>query len=296
MNVAYNVLKEAVTSINNATVDTGLMEAIKRQANQRKVLPAFKDIPFVRSPVLGLLEDSYSTDTAGISHVLYAEPSTGKTSACRIFVEKLAVQYDAPALMISGQAPNRDYFSHIATQLGVRKEGFSWIASLIAALQPGVNSDRAHATLILDEFNYKGPCDLNLEIAEAFFRQVYNNSCGFTLIFVTQNKEVAEKLCAMNRWQKIGPLPGITTPDRWSVKEEEGPPQDEDIVWKNLDWTTERLSVMILRKFPGKFDSELGKNGELSWLAGIGRPTRAIEKATDRLGKRRGKKKTVNLP
>ena len=166
-----------------------------------------------------MLENSYAADTTGMSHVLYAEPSTGKTSACRVFVEKVMAGNNAPALMISGQAVDHDYFGHVATLLGSSKPGYDWVASLIAALRPEANSEGAHAVLILDEFNYEGPDGLNMKVAEALFRQIYNNSFGFTLIFVTQNKKIADDLCSLNKWQKIGPLPGLTQPDRWEVDE-----------------------------------------------------------------------------
>lgn len=291
MNFALNSLKETVTAITEASVDTGLKDAIVRLANQQKVLPAFEDLPFVRSPLLKVLEDSYAADTIGMTHVLYAEPSTGKTSACRVFVENVMVANNGPALMISGQAVDHDYFGHVATLLGSNKPGFDWIASLIAALRPGATSSRPHAVLILDEFNHEGPDRINMKIAEALFRQIYNNSFGFTLIFVSQNKKIADDLCSMNKWQKIGPLPGLTHPDRWEVAEDIGPP--EIVRWKSMDWTTERLTVMLLQRFPGKFETEV-VNGELPWLAGILRPTRAIERATTRLSDRRGPRATAS--
>ena len=219
MNFVLNNLKESVTVVSEAPVDAGLKDSIVRMANQHKVLPTFEDLPFVRSPLLSVLENSYAADTTGMSHVLYAEPSTGKTSACRIFVERVMAGNNAPALMISGQAVNHDYFGHVATLLGSRKPGYDWVASLVAALRPEANSERAHAVLILDEFNYEGPDGINMKVAEALFRQIYNNSFGFTLIFVTQNKKVADDLCSLNKWQKIGPLPGLTQPDRWEVDE-----------------------------------------------------------------------------
>ena len=291
MDFALNNLKESVTAVSEGYVDAGLKDSIVRMANQHKVLPTFEDLPFVRSPLLKVLEDSYAADTTGMSHVLYAEPFTGKTSACRIFVEKVMVGNNAPALMISGHAVDHDYFGHVATLLGSRKPGYDWVASLIAALQPEANSERAHAVLILDEFNYEGPDRINMKVAEALFRQIYNNSFGFTLIFVTQNKEIADDLCSMNKWQKIRHPPGLTQPDRWEVDEKVGPPAK--IPWTSMDWPLERLTVMILHRFPGKFDTEV-VNERLPWLAGISRPTRAIEKATAKLSERRGQRATAS--
>jgi hypothetical protein len=291
MNFVLNNLKESVTAVCETSVDAGLKDSIVRLANQHKVLPTFEDLPFVRSPLLKVLEDSYAADTTGMSHVLYAEPSTGKTSACRIFVEKVMVDNNAPALMISGQAVDHDYFAHVATLLGSKKPGYDWVTSLIAALRPDANSERAHAVLILDEFNYEGPDCINMKVAEALFRQIYNNAFGFTLIFVTQNKTVADNLCSMNKWQKIGPLPGLTRPGRWEVDEKVGPP--EHIPWLSMDWPLERLTVMILQRFPLKFDMEVVDN-KLPWLTGISRPTRATEKATAKLSERRGERATAS--
>lgn len=78
-------------------------------ANQHKAFPTFNDLPFVRSPRLNVLENSYAADTTSMTHVLDAELSTGTRSACRIFTQKVMVGNKAPALMISGQAVDHDY-------------------------------------------------------------------------------------------------------------------------------------------------------------------------------------------
>ena len=291
MDFALNTLKESVTAISEAKVDAGLRDSIVRMANQHKVLPELQDIPFVRSPLLEILEKSYSAHSTGMTHVLYAEPSTGKTSACRIFVENVMRKNKGPALMVSGQAVDHDYFSHVATRLGAKKAGWDWVASLVAALIPSPTSlDRPHAVLILDEFNDEGPDCINMKIAEALFRQIYNNHFGFTTIFVTQNKKIADTLCAMNKWQKIGPLPGLTRPNRWEAAASTPP---DPVPWIPVTWTAERLTIMILLRFPGKFDGEV-VDKVLPWLAGTPTPTIAIEKAIQNLDKRFGPPASAN--
>jgi len=262
MDFTLNTLKEGVTAISEANVDTGLRDAICRMANQRKVLPELQKVPFVRSPLLGILERSYSAHSTGMTHVLFAEPSTGKTTACRIFVENVMKKNNGPALMISGQAVDHDYFRHVATLLGSTKEGWHWVASLIAALRPSpAAADRPHAVLILDEFNYEGPDCINMKIAEALFRQVYNNHFQ---------------------------------PSRWEAASTGSPP--DPVPWISVPWAADRLTVMILRRFPGKFDADV-VHGSLPWLAGVPTPTVAIEKATQVLDMRLGQPATAtDLP
>ena len=290
-----NKLKEALDATAEVSIDAGLKDRIVRMANQHKVLPSMEALPFVDSPLLKILADSYSAYTTGMSHVLYADASAGKTSACRVFVEQLMPLNNAPALMISGQAVNDNYFDHVAALLDSRKPGYDWVASLIAALRPRPCSTRAHAVLILDEFNHVGPDRINMKVAEALFRQIYNNSFGFTLIFVTQNRQVADELCSMNQWQKIGPLPGLTEPDRWDIDETVGPPAK--VPWTRIEWPLERLTAMILHRFPGKFDTDV-ENNKLPWLAGVQRPTKAIEKAIAKISQshKRARPSDLNLP
>ena len=93
----------------------------------------------------------------------------------------------------------------------------SWLATLVSALMPKPEVRLRHApVLVFDEFNSLGPNNENVYFADSFSRFIYGK--GVTVLFVTQNEEVAKALCGLNRWQKIGPLPHSTIPDRTTVR------------------------------------------------------------------------------
>jgi len=73
-----------------------------------------------------------------------------------------------------------------------------WLKCLFSALRRPMDCDQPHSVLVLDEFNHVGKNDINLVFAKALCRAIYDNECTFTIIFVTQDLDVATRLCALN--------------------------------------------------------------------------------------------------
>lgn len=186
--------------------------------------------------------------------------------------------------MVSGQFPAEvDYLTCMATALEIPLKGYdiSWIKSLVVGLLPRPGETLEHApVLILDEFNSPGPGRENIFFAESFSRYVYGKR--ITLIFVTQNEEVARDNCHCNAWQKVGPFPGMTIPDRVSK-----PLPPTTYSWKDMKWSPRKLTQMILSrpKYKGKFDDkeEFDEDGNFVWLKDIEETTTALLVAVERL-------------
>lgn len=138
----------------------------------------------------------------GLTHVMYAPPSTGKTTALRFFVQELLQKQSAPALMISRIGNVRNYIENIARVLQIRdgQQNASWLASLVYALTSRPGEQLKHApVLIFDEFNMPGEDDKNIFFADSFAHFVYERE--ICVLFVSQNLEAAIKLCKLNGWQ-----------------------------------------------------------------------------------------------
>jgi hypothetical protein len=74
------------------------------------------------------------------------------------------------------------------------------------------------SVLILDEFNFCCPDHCNIRLVDILMRFIiHQQQTGIVLHVVTQNNDVARELCALNAWQKIGPLQGLTEPSRNAV-------------------------------------------------------------------------------
>ena len=282
---------EALEEFQNATLDAELVDNVRNLARQQTVYQSgvLEKEEYVKSPLLQLLIDNRITfaSSPGLAHVLYAPSSSGKTCALRYFVETILKDAGAPALMISGNGHNVNYLDYMATVLRIREgtQGRSeaqWIASLVAGLSPQSNMPAVrHApVLVLDEFNLPGENDQNINFADSFARFIYARS--FTVIFVTQDLAMAKELCKLNQWQKIGPLPGLSQPERWSLKKGELPPANYN--WNGMQWTTERLTTMIMqrKRFKNKFNEQV-KDGVLEWLEEVSTPTAAIAAASEQL-------------
>jgi hypothetical protein len=290
-NTVASKVFDAFEAFQNATIDAEVVETVRNLAGQQTVYPpgVLEKEEYVKSPLLQLLIDNRKTfaSSPGLSHVLYAPSSTGKTSSLRYFVEMILKDAGAPALMISGNGHNVNYLDYMASVLRIRegRQGWSeaqWIASMVAGLspQPNMQALRHAPVLVLDEFNLPGEKNQNINFADSFARFMYERS--FTVIFVTQDLAIARDLCKLNQWQKIGPLPGLTQPERWSLKRGELPPTD--FIWKDMQWTTELLTTMILKRkrFKSNFDKQV-KDGVLEWLEQVSTPTAAIAAASEQL-------------
>jgi hypothetical protein len=285
---------ELVKAFGEAVVDAKLAKELGDKARRRAIVGGnmahlLDDEQLVGSTILEVLYSSKShlLSSSGISHVLYAPSSTGKTAALMYFMKHYLETYNTPAIMVSGQFPGEvDYLTCMAAALDIPLKGkescdFSWIRSLLVGLLQREGETLEHApVLILDEFNSPGPNRENILFAESFARYVYGNR--ITVIFVTQNEDVARAVCLCNAWQKVGPFPGITIPDRIS---DPLPPKSYE--WKNMKWSQFNLTQMIQKrpKYNGRFDDEgeLDEQGNFVWLKDITNTTTAFLAADERL-------------
>ena len=287
-----NKVFQVFESFQNASIDAEVEGNVRNWANQQKVCSegVLGKEEYVGSPLLKLLIENRTTfaSSSGMAHVLYAPSSTGKTAACRYWVETILKGAGAPALMISGNGLNVNYLDYMAVVLRIRQDRSEaqWIASMVAGLsrQPGPTLKHA-PVLVLDEFNSPGENNQNINFADSFARFIYERS--LSVIFVTQNPDVAMELCKLNQWKRIGPLPGATIPDRWSLKKGELPPAEYN--WKSMQWTMKGLTAMILRRkrYKNKFDDQV-KDHLLEWLEAVPDPTSAIVKADEQLALQTG--------
>ena len=203
---------EFVGELVGAAVDASLDESIKtsamttqirKWASQQKVLGSFdRSVKFVKSPVFVRLSRGYNKKFDSRSHVFFAEASEGKTTGGRAFFKSFLGRNEvqAPGLMITGNELSNDYLVYMASKFGIDRpeEYSSWLKCLFSALRRPLECDEPHGVLLLDEFNSVGENNKNLALAKALCRAVYDNKCNFTVIFMTQNLEVATKLCEMN--------------------------------------------------------------------------------------------------
>ena len=285
-------VRELIRAFGDAVVDGQLVTRLGDKARSRSIVGGsaahmLEATELVGSKVLEVLyanKKSLKT-SSGNSHVFYAPSSSGKTAALMYFMKNYLEVYKAPAIMISGHFPGElDYLTCMAAALQVPTKApwdVSWVNSLITSLMPKAGETFQHApVLILDEFNSAVVHRQNILFAESFARFVYGKK--MSVLFVTQNEELAREICKCNAWQKIGPFPGLTTPDRMS---EPLPPQDYE--WKDLKWSNLNLTQMIQRrqKYKGKFsvEGELDADGNFIWLKGITNATTALLIADSRL-------------
>lgn len=293
MNSVANRMFEVLDVLQNSSIDANVKSNIESWAKQQKVFPpgtlTSKEI-MQEAPLLKILKKCTRAfkASAGMSHVLYAPSSTGKTVALRFFVEEVLKLANAKAIMISGNGANDDYLEYMAMVLRVRegREGRSeaeWIASMIAGLAPAINS-RHNSVLVLDEFNFPGKDDANIVFADAFCRFVVGRK--ISVVFVTQNKKLASRLNGLNQWQKIGPLPHLSVPGRLLARGAL-PPDTYD--WISMQWTTQELTQMILKRveFKDVFNNDVDQDGCLSWLESVSTPHWAVEIATQKAAEKK---------
>lgn len=292
--VVATQIVELVKSFGDAVVDYQLAAELGEKARRREIVGGnaalmLSDEELVGSKLLKILYDQRKklVFSSGTAHVIYAPSSTGKTSALMYFMKDQLEKYGAPAIMVSGQFPgNLDYLTCMATALGIPLKGkesydVSWIKSLISGLLPREAETLEHApVLILDEFNSPGINRENILFAESLARYVYGKK--ITLVIATQNIHVASDICLCNAWHKVGPFPGMTTPDRLSK-----PLPPASYEWINVKWSQHKLKQMIQKrpKFKGKFDAaeEFDGDGNFIWLRNIEDTVAAIMAADERL-------------
>lgn len=241
------------------------------------------------SPIVDALEELYVKPRPdGRTYVLYAPPTQGKTSGAKYFLETHFLQFTGPeeaalpdpqGIMITGGADS-NYFEYMAKVLGAGNCK-SWMYSLIAALMPDPKAPmRLPSVLLLDNFNIDS--EENLYFLRKLF--VASNECHLYTVVMTQNKELANKMCALNGGKKIAPLPsamaeetlpGALADDSWW----------KDPKWTNLEWKNHLLSEMINLRFPNQFEVDDGEG--FMWVHKGLTPLDAIWAAEEKLKQKR---------
>lgn len=223
---------------------------------------------FVNSPLLHCLQEMV-VRAAPWPYVFYAKPSSGKTSAGRAFMhwyipKKFADPKTRPkSLMLTGTMAleTSSYFHHMSVTF---KAGTTpWFAPLVAALgrtKEEIESGRHPSVLILDDFDVAGQDDVNITNMKKFCHDLATlrdredgEQYSFYVVIMTQSPDVANKLCRINNWQKIAPMPGTYTPLKKEELEKSKLPNPS---WTELPWKSEQLKKMVKKRFT---DDELAR-------------------------------------
>ena len=172
------------------------------------------------------------------------------------------------------------YLTHLAKVLGIEKEEtvLSDLVRGLSTVKPSPSS-----VLILDEFNHSGPANCNIRLVDILMRYIYQQRAGIILYVVSQNKKVADELCALNAWQKIGPLKGLTDPSRDQVVSGQAALPPENLVpWQQClsQWTLKGLTLVVESRHEG-VKYEKTKEGVLTWLRSGMAPKAALDYADE---------------
>ena len=267
-NVLYSRARAASTAPGSKEND------IRNRSLKREILPPLPAVPFVRTPLLRLISNSYVDTAQGDTHVVYAPPSQGKTTACQAFMHE-----HSRGLMITSTS-SEFYLSHLAKVLEIDKEEnvLSDLVRGLATVKPSPSS-----VLILDEFNHCGPDNCNIHLVEILMRYIYQQRAGIILYVVSQNKKVGDELCALNEWQKIGPLEGLTDPSRKQVVRGQAPlPPQDHVPWllNQSEWSLRRLTILVeSRHTDVHYDKT--EDGVIVWLQSGMTPKAALDLADE---------------
>lgn len=285
--------------------DSSKATEIRNLSLKQKILPEparkyekaeAEKLPYVKTPLMEFIRAAYTSKARGDSHVIYASSSIGKTSACRAMMELEAAGRSIQALMITGAQKDVPYITHLAEQLKVEKE-----EDVLIDLVDGMRTvpPKPASILILDEVNDAGVGNCNITLVDALMRFIYEQKQGIHLIVVTQNQDVADELCRLNKWQKIAPLDGLTNPTTQQVRTKEAtmPTDDEAIPWnhKALEWSLENLTKFVDTRFKDHGFEKGGEDDEkkniITWLE-LGMTPTDAEKVAEILLEKEEKKKT----
>lgn len=286
LNSAVGLSKEAIKKALEPNAST-LLTKFENMAKKRQVIfdmlpqPPLPPEMTVESPIVLALEDLYtSPQPDGRTYVLYAPPTQGKTCGARYFLQDHLPRFkdskgrpttDTQGIMITGPgAQTENYFAYMAKILGVG-DCKGWMYSLIAALMPDPrNPNRLSSILLLDNFNTASQD--NRYFLEALIAASVR--CGFYTVVITQEKEFANTMSAMNKGMKIAPLPGAVG---------EGSTYS-DPKWNDLVWEKSLLCDMVDLLYPGEFESDT-KSG-YTWITHGMTPTEACWEADKRTKKK----------
>jgi hypothetical protein len=208
------------------------------------------------SPILACLKRVVDRE-APAPYVLYAPQSNGKTTAARAFMtfslKRLSPAERPYALMLRGSADAKTYFGHMGA--GFKAGGTPWFAALIAALSRSpdeINAGKRASILILDDFDDCGPDDVNIKNMRRFchdlndLQQAHGKRLEMHVMILTQNRDVGNKLCRINNWKKVGPMPGSYS---------EPPPEERDAAvlpdpdWTDMPWSKDELLSVVKKAF-----------------------------------------------
>ena len=138
--------------------------------------------------------------------------------------------------------------------------------NVLALLVAGMRTVRPtpSSILILDDMNSEGEDKCNIKMIDVLMRHIRNHNRGIHLVVITQNQKVADALCDLNAWQKIGPMDGISTPTRQEIREQKKQVPAPPIVWNDqvVEWDEKHLKEFIDARFAG---SKFKKDGR-SWI------------------------------
>lgn len=214
----------------------------------------------VDSPLLRCLREMILGEQAW-PYVFYAPPSSGKTSAARAFMHfYIPHLFPDPvtrpkALMLTGTMALEasSYFHHVSDTFIAGST--SWFAPLVAALsrtKEEIASRRHPSVLILDDFDVAGKDNVNITNMKKFCHDLaalrdleHGEQYEIYVVIITQSRDVANKLCRINNWQKIAPMPRTYNPPVGNVSKSELPDPD----WTELPWTSDQLQKMVEKRF-----------------------------------------------
>lgn len=221
-----------------------------------------------------LVFDSYSSVSTGSTNVIYSLPSTGKTTACVRLVRNLGLAYPngCRRLMVTAYGGDVPYADYLASELDIDDPN-DVVAYIVKALEKD-QEDSPASVLVLDEMNTPGERDCNIFFVAKLMRYVFDQ-WGIMVYVATQNREVADALCALNNYQKIGPLEGLTDPPR-SKANRMGSANNGPITVKWVDskmnWKKEEIGELLKKTF-ADFDEE----GTADWWVEGMTPSMALE-------------------
>lgn len=242
METATAAVSRAVQAIKATQAHSSpLLTTLQHQAKNRTLysygaVEEYGESKFAPAPLIDMLAAAHRVlgNDSSASRVLYAPPSKGKTTAAKAFLKNVLgdATINCPALMFTGAGIIPNYVQYI-TNCFEQAEGDPEVAlkCLIAALSRSSTATLGNSWLNLDAFNSAGEAGVNMAFADALFRQVAEKKLNFTVLFITQRKEIASDLLAMNCWQKIAPLPQFTVPDATSVTQPEEAPEEDKYNW-----------------------------------------------------------------
>eukprot|EP00978_Attheya_sp_CCMP212_P038535 scaffold191920_cov49-Attheya_sp.AAC.2 len=221
--------------------------------------PAKLRSTMVDSPVLVLLRQMVLT-AAPWPYVLFTPPSMGKTAAARTFMH-ISIPNLFPnaatrpkALMVTGSMGSEDasYFDHISETFDAGAT--PWFAPLIAALSrtpTEMEIGKKPSILILDDFDALGRNYVNINNMKklchdlATLRDVVGMQHEIHVVIMTQSEVVANKLCKINNWKKISPMPRAYIPPVGDFSKIPLPNPD----WTGVPWTGEIIERMVRKRF-----------------------------------------------